>query len=271
MPEKPTPSRPINLYRQPRAKRASAVFDRLDAIQEDVEALAKRRRRDADTETRFRSSLRAICLDLYDAMRSDIDLCVGVSRSNSALSGNADLPSFVSARQFLAALDGLIRAEYVVQVSLGTEASGQTTRVKGTQKLQDKLQMCVARPEDVTDTRDPIRLRVGKPKKTLQFDDDENTVRWRANLLRINANNARYSVALDMAAHDREALEVERFAKAMETARTEREPLDYQRLNFNRSRLHRVFNAEDWTEGGRFYGPWWQSVPREGVSEILCI
>jgi len=34
-------------------------------------------------------------------------------------------------------------------------------------------------------------------------------------------------------------------------------------ISFKDKSLHRVFNNGSWTQGGRFYGGWWQNIPRE--------
>ncbi len=210
-------------------------------------------------------------MDLFDAMQADQEMCVGVRRDKSALTNNAAYPEFVTARQFLDALAGMLTAGYATQVSLGTEASGRTSRIKGTQKLHATLSICIEYPDDVIDTTDPIRLKVGKPsqtKKSIRYEDTSNTIQWRANLQRINENNRRYSLALDLTPAKRAALERERVAKAKEEARKERKPFEYERLNTARTDLFRVFNKPDWTEGGRFYGGWWQQVPRGSRKHI---
>jgi hypothetical protein len=263
--ENVTPSRPINLFRRPTGMRSPAILDRLDAVQKEVELHEQRRARDASSADRYRMCLRAICLDLFDAMQADQELCVGVRRDKTALTNNAAYPDFVSARPFLAALDGLFTAGYARQVSLGTEASGQTSRVRGTQKLHATLSICISRPDDLIDTTDPIRLKVGKRgarKKSMRYADTPDTIRWRANLTRINASNARYEIALDISPAERDALELARMIEAKEEARIERTPFAYEKLNTDRTSLFRVFNRPDWSEGGRFYGAWWQHVPR---------
>lgn len=104
-----TPSRSINLWRKPKDKYAPAVFDRLDAIQEELEERETRRSRDRATADNFRSCLRAICLDLFDAYLENVELQIGVHRDNTALSRkNPAIPEFVTARPFRDALDGLI-------------------------------------------------------------------------------------------------------------------------------------------------------------------
>lgn len=45
--------------------------------------------------------------------------------------------------------------------------------------------------------------------------------------------------------------------------------MNYQRIDTARTRMHRTFNSLDWTEGVRFYGAWWQSVPKQHRKHIL--
>lgn len=162
-------------------------------------------------------------------------------------------------------------AGFARQVSLGTEASGRSSRITGTQKLHTALSICIEYPDDVIDTTDPIRLKVGKPrqtKKSIRYEDIPDTIRWRANLLKINENNGRYVIAPDLTAAERAALERKRVAKAMQEAQEEHRAFEYERLNTTRTNLFRVFNRPDWTEGGRFYGGWWQQVPRGSRKHI---
>ena len=260
-----TPSRPINLFRRPSGKQSPAILDRLDAIQAEVDGLGLRRARDEASSKRYQQCLRAICLDLYVACCSDVELSIGVSRDNTALTRNSGYPDFVTPRQFLAALDGLMTSGYVSQVSLGTEASGQSTRIRATQKLYDQLSLSVEGRNSIVDATDPVRLKIGKqggPKRPLAYANTVDTVRWRSNLNWINDINARFSVALDLDAIDILHMESLRLAKAQSKAEADRSPVDYQRIDFGRVSLHRVFNSPDWRDGGRFYGPWWQSVPR---------
>lgn len=256
-------SRPVNLFRTVKGRHAPAVLDRLDAVQVEVEAQEERRARDSASSERFRQCLRALCLDLYDAHFSDPQMLVGVWRDNSALTGNPALPAFVAARPFVDALDGLIATGYVEQVRLGSEASGKSTRVRATQKLREKLTIGDFSVRELAVTSDTIQLKIGKwgsPKKRIRFDDTADTVRWRNNLSLINANNARYRIRLEVSHSDRLAMEAHRWAKAQLKAKNYR-AYEYERVNENRNQLHRVFSKADWSEGGRFYGAWWQAVP----------
>ncbi|WP_109312201.1 hypothetical protein [Ruegeria sp. AU67] len=259
------PSRPINLWRTPKDQFAPAIFDRLDHIQAEVEQLENRRRRDAASGARFRKCLRAICLDLFDAYVADADMQVGVAKDNNALSRkNLDQPEFVSARPFLDAYKGLVEAGYMDELSIGSEASGRRTRVRGTKLLVEKLGIAGLRPEHLVDTSDPIILRVKRngKKKRHAFIDTDQIVQWRDNVEQINRHLEGYRFTLDLTQKQTNGMEADRLSDAVQEAKVEREPLQYQRIDTTRNRLCRIFNSPQWDEGGRFYGGWWQSVPK---------
>jgi hypothetical protein len=258
-------SRPINLYKRVTGNLAPAIYDRLDSIQDDIELLIPGRVQDRQSKEKFRQCLRALCLDLFDAHLSDPHMLVGVRRDNTALTKNPVYPEFVTARQFLRALEGLISGDYIQQVTLGNEGSGKTSRIRATDKLTNALSMRGFRSKDIADGTDPIRLKIGPKyhKKLTPFKDTKDTLRWRDNLNRINENNARYNISLDLDPNKLDALERKRFHKAKLEAFAGNRPLDYQKTDIRRASLHRVFNSTDWAEGGRFYGAWWQSIPRE--------
>lgn len=256
-------SRPINLFRKVTGPRAPAVLDRLDAIQSEIEAQENRRVRDNASGNRFQYCLRALCLDLFAAYVSDPNMEIGVSRDSTALSANPAHPPFVSARPFVDALNGLISSGYVEQLSLGNEASGHSTRVRARSKLIAQLTIADFSVRDMVVNSDLIQLKLGKrgkQKKRTKFDDTPDTVRWGNNLALINANNARYQIALDVSPSGRRAMEAQRWTKAA-TKGKQYKIFEYERLDESRTRLHRVFNKRDWSEGGRFYGAWWQAVP----------
>ena len=261
-------SRPVNLHRTPSTKLAPAVYDRVDVIQAEIEEmqykLNPRRKRDERSANCFRDCLRALCLDLFEAFTVDPEMLVGVKRDTSALTRNPAYPSFVSARPFINALDGLIQAGFVQQVHLGSEWSRKSTRVRGTKLLAEQLGIGELRISDLLDTSDPIILRVGpkKMRRRVAFSESADTTRWRENLTLINNHMVLYHAVLDTDDTNNSEIELLRLSKAKRHAEEDGAIINYQKLNFGQTRLHRVFNSRDWTEGGRFYGPWWQSVPK---------
>lgn len=264
-------SRPINLHRRVSRKAAPAVFDRLDRIQSAVETLELRRARSEQGQQRFRQCLRALCLDVYCAYLSDPELLVGVRRDRSALTKNPDYPAFVTARTFIDALDGLIEIGCIDQVELGNEASGHSSRIRCTQKLFDALTEEGSEAPDIIDESPLIILSIGpRGRKTRkQFEDTPQTNIWRTNLERINQNNSGYEITLNISGDDQIDLERHRRQNAEQEAALSWSNPSYRKIDYQRTRLHRVFNSEDWSEGGRFYGAWWQFIPKEYRQHIL--
>ena len=261
----PPASRPVNMHLRPIGRLAPAIFDRLDLIQEEVEASERKRRaRDVGSAMSFRSCLRALCLDLDAAYRLDRDMLVGVPRDSNRLNNNVAYPEFVSRRPFIDALDGLVSTGHVEQVSLGSEASGKSTRVRATSKLHQHLNIGNGNASPAADHSELIRLRVGKrdKKKRVGYKDSPQTVLWRKNLEHINRVNSNYDIRINLSPCEWATLEATRRAEAASKAEKTTKPFAYVRIDMSRTRLHRVFNSHDWMQGGRFYGAWWQSVPK---------
>ena len=260
MEQEDNPSRHINLWRKATGKLAPKVIDRLDEIQTDVEGSEKRKARPTANRERFRQCLRAICLDLFYSYQFDPNLEIGVHRGNDKLTKNPTYPDFVTARVFVDALDGLAALGYIDTLSLGTEASGKSSRVRGTQKLVTKLSVAGMKNADLLETDDLIRVKIdqgkGKPKRRIVFDETEQTERWRRNLTKINEHNAKYFLDLDFRNFREE------FGRARQF--TDRQESETRlKTDFDATRLYRVFNSINFTTGGRFYGGWWINLKSE--------
>ena len=262
------PSRHINLWRKVKGPVGPRIYDRLDEIQEEVEAGEGRTRtRPASVSDDFVKCIRAICLDLFHANKVDPVMVTGVHRNHNQLTKNASYPTFVTARTFGAALDGLHATGYVEEVSKGTEGSGKTTRVRATPQLIQKMSVIGFSKPDISDNAEGIRLALtnGKSKSKVRtaYSDNAETARWRANLDVINREIGRHVIGLNRTRTELDDLEVQRRMSASLAAAKEKKPYDYQRLDMDAVRLHRVFNSADWCDGGRYYGGWRQNVPKE--------
>lgn len=250
-------SRHINLWRKVTGPLAPKVIDRLDEIQREVENMEVRRERSEGERERFKQCIRSICLDLNYAYGFDPHQRIGVHRGKSSLSRNPAYPEYVTARTFLAALNGLDAVGYLKVHSLGTEASSMTTRVSATQKLHAKLSVTGLTNSHMIDTDDVIRVNIAigtnLNKCRVAFEETEQTQRWRSNLNAINQNIARFFIDLDFRNYRADLGKARLF-----TEREERETK--LTIDFHSNRLYRVFNSLDFETGGRFYGGWWMNM-----------
>lgn len=104
-----------------------------------------------------------------------------------------------------------------------------------------------------------IRLRGTKDNQTgeaplIDYEDSEDTIRMRKNVESINKKIIASQVTL--------RITDTQFARLIEQIKRNKDPRKLS-LDFTNNQLYRVFNNASFQHGGRFYGGWWQSVPRE--------
>jgi len=167
------------------------------------------------------------------------------------------------------AYHGLIELGYLVETEKGFHDRkgrkdgtllSKLTRYQATDKL---IQLFTAEEQRVLaaiipSARDPnpIRVRVRDPetrrRQTLPTPDTANVRRMRSNLQRINTAIQRYWIDL--------ALEDDFLAEQL-LALGSSDNRDVQ-VRMNQRSLYRVFNDPTLKTGGRFYGGWWQNIPK---------
>jgi hypothetical protein len=203
-------------------------------------------------------------LGLYVAWRADPELLVGINLNSNWYSrhnryGNPSL----TYRQFDAAYQGLKRLGYLHVEKRGyfdgKSQRGQNTKVRATKKLIELL----INEAEITSHRitrlagaETIILKEEKDAddyaRNLQYVDSEATDAMRENLKIINMILDAHDIALAVTPHELRELQ-ERLR-----CDPEKGPLD-----FHRRTLRRIFNNGKFTEGGRFYGGWWQQIPND--------
>jgi len=97
----------------------------------------------------------------------------------------------------------------------------------------------------------------------VNYEDTAATQQMRSNLELINNNLERHWI--DIGLKDSELHEVRR-QLAQDTVRNDEYP---ETLNLGKRCLHRSFLNTEFTSGGRFYGGWWQIIPKLFRSHIL--
>ena len=105
-----------------------------------------------------------------------------------------------------------------------------------------------------------IRVRVNEVDKsgvnrkvTVPFLEMDETVRMRSNLQTINKALSKHWYDLEITDEELSNLQL----------RLSEDKLNERHIRMDQRSLHRVFNDCDLITGGRFYGGWWQNIPRE--------
>ena len=250
-------SRPLDVHRwsdYPELNRCHSE------LANEIEAREGRKRsRTAQEAKRFKDALRILVLDLYGAWKTDPALQIGISlRSNDYSAGTRYAKLFLSFRQFKAAYEGLRDCGYLQVDKRGGRyrASGKAwnTKIRATQKLIELLtQKAKIHPFRIVraSSAETILLK-NEQKQLIEYPDTAATSKMRENLERINRILLRHWTDLEITDDEFSQLQT-RLA-----GDTEREAID-----FTRRTLHRVFNDGSFEKDGRFYGGWWQNVPKE--------
>lgn len=208
--------------------------------------------------------IKVLSLDLYVAAterlpgaRRPVPRWVGLSRAKAAYKKDVTRyrKLFLSYRHLTGVLDDLIALGYVRQHIGFTNRDtgyGRQTRIRARKKLLQLMeQFAVPREAGKTDIPEIIILR-DKFGNDIEYVDTDETVQWRANLQRINDRIAGLRIRLRITDGE--------FHKLNRRMRDdpERGAIDYGQIQ-----LRRIFNNGSFREGGRFYGGWWQNIPRE--------
>ena len=252
-------SRPFDVHRVSDHPAVQQAIDNLLA-----EVLARRTR--VRDRAEIRKHLVAVVLDLYVAsIEQPIGLTrlsprwIGISRGKRAYQGVSRYRKlYLSYRHLIAVIDDLRGLKYVKQRKGFFDrrsGRGYLTRVRARSKLLAHMAAREVRPEMIVreepEDHEVIILKDSK-KKWMEYEDDESTNRWRTNLQRINRSLSKAELGL---------FEVG-WSLADLNKRLLRDP-EHRPVDYGQNQLKRIFNNGSFAEGGRFYGGWWQNIPRE--------
>lgn len=221
------------------------------------------RRRKPEAQESFEASIKAIVLDLYRALESDPELEVGIPSGTDRLQNLSKSrygASFISARTFQDALGLLISQGLVVNSTpYWHDSSGKTSRLARYQATGALLLAFGAAGASITQLRrhnaaEGIRLKDNN-KRLIEYGDIQFANDTRDRLQIINAMLQAHWADI--------ALPDDELAKHKAAISGERNTEASQSFDFAARTLHRVFNNDDWEQGGRFYGAWWISIPSE--------
>lgn len=255
-------SRPFDVHRWADYPKLRNCISELVAELENAEP--RKRARRAKAQKQFRDALRCLVLDLYVARNTDPDLLIGVSRGKKWFLDTSRYASlFLNYHQFKAAFEGLRNQGYleVVHEGFNDRRSGtsRTTRIRATSKLihflEREAKLTTAYITKCSEENEPETIILkDKDKKQIEYTDNDLTQKMRNDLRRINAALAKHWIDLELSDDDFSTLQVRMRANG----ESSEGPID-----FTAKHLYRVFNNSAWTDGGRFYGGWWQNIPKK--------
>ena len=173
------------------------------------------------------------------------------------------------------AYEGMCKLGYLTEEKPGVSNGPiglYLTRYKATPKLMRRFKdleqailPVIAHPKPVEQTirvqaKEPVwnaRFKRMDTKKVLvEYQDNDEIRRMRENLDRVNRVIAGKWIDLELSDDGFVALQ------ARMRARTDTNDKNDRQLDLTRTQLYRVFNDTEFNTGGRFYGGWWQNIPK---------
>ncbi|NPD20779.1 hypothetical protein [Alterinioella nitratireducens] len=259
------PSRPFDPQWTTDAPALSAFLDTLCA---DLTA-ARPKPLKSDAQPRFEASIKAIVLDLFRAHESDPSLEVGIASGATAITKKSKSrygASFLSYRTFTAAMDALEDAGLIVMSTPHwddpAKKNSRVARYMATPSLMAGIDRAGASVVDLRRHPNAEGIRLKDSKKRLVEYGDNAFANVARDQLRI-INDMLESHWADLALTDVQ------LAQELKRIDGTRDDEAAQSFDFAARTVYRVFNNDEWEQGGRFYGAWWISIPSHLRRHIL--
>lgn len=218
-------------------------------------------------------TMELIVLNLFKARAIHPAMTVGIMRKKSYWDGRnkSYVNPRLSYRNIINSLDYLLASGWIVEVQKGQQGlygnHGISTRYRASEDLLKLFMQSPIQNAELThdDSKPCIILRGKKPKKTkanpnprgklIEYDIDSNISSMIDKANRINHALKRTDIGLYLT-HDEEKLLYQQMRQ--------REAMTLHR---DRKFLTRIFN-ENFESGGRFFGGFWQEIPKEYRSRL---
>lgn len=224
----------------------------------------KRSRKPADRE-KFRLAVEAIVCNFLVLRLIATDRPLAVPKSSGVMWSNDRYASPVYGQHFLAALAAMSRPEvgWIEAVATGyrfSSGSAQRSTVRATPQLFSSLGLTACRWCDLRQEapRETLILKAAKVKgdSSAPTVDYKETARTKALRNRITRLNARLQTAPIIIADNVSHLGTDDAGQ----------PIDPTKRS-----VRRIFNNGKWTEGGRLFDGFWETMPREARFRLLRI
>ena len=219
----------------------------------------RERARSSDQKIAFANTVHALLLKVLHSSRNPHKHPILLSlHKPDYSSSNRYRPMPVSYRNLVAAYRSMRNRGLLLQLDKGWYSQGQQrgrkTSFVASKKLQTELQRFTSRVNGLSQIpTETIILKgaVNGQNQEKDYTDTPETNHMRDTLKRINSCFASHELGLSLP-----TAEITDLVNSMEKDHSK------GHLDFSQNRLRRIFAASSFELGGRFYGGWWQHVPK---------
>jgi hypothetical protein len=218
---------------------------------------------------KLKKYIKVLSLDLYVCWVSDPTRYIGYSRNHNAYPNDRYNALFIKPDLLVKLIDLFVNLGYVDH-KMGVHYADfkRQSRMRATETFIELIQGAYAvKPMMINDYegKETIILKNMQKKKIL-YEDTQELVKMRGNLEIINGLLDKTLINLYMPEKSIRRLNHRLITGDTDSDIEHEEPRGA--LDFNRRRLYRVFNNGSFDMGGRFFGGWWQGIPREARKNI---
>lgn len=238
----------------------------VDAIFQEIKDLRKQRKIRVRGENDVKKSLKVVILDMWVANILGNNPYRGISKNKTDYQKGDRYRKIHLKYDYLIPVINDLRDLGYINENLGYRCptDAKRTRISPTDKLLNKILEPEYGLNEVVDKKGAVSfisryenietiILKNEEKQPIEYEDNEFTNLIRSNLDIINTSIRKARITLDITDEQHKTL-----ISALNRDENYRESIDFTRVN-----LYRVFNNSSWQLGGRFYGGWWQSIPKE--------
>jgi hypothetical protein len=214
-----------------------------------------------------------VLLNLYYTYCLDPDMWVMFSRDrNDYNQGKRYNKLFIKYENMIKTVDGLLALGYIEQAKgFKDRVTNKSfdSRMKATNKLIDVIKKKHAVKFEMIGKYAPDELVVLRDAagEEIDYDDTKETKAMQDLLVRYNKLLDETYIDIHFDVSDiRDRIDACRNKIDKKT----RNPKEYRLvINLSNKRVRRIFNKSTFSQGGRFYGGWWQSIPSKLRERII--
>ena len=211
-----------------------------------------------------KTHLKVILLDLYLCWLEDEEKSLGVGMSNSFYNARSRYNSLHLSNHTIHVVYRL-EERGLIGLWKGSEWSGKTTRIWASETLV-KAFLDAALNEFMIHThenKETIILR-DTNKEPVEYKDDELPAAQAAKVTSMRQQLKEYNEALFNT-----FIEIPTLEKGfIENLKSGRDEVRHS-ISHHHKHVYRVFNNSSFDQGGRFYGGWWQNIPKRYRKDIF--
>jgi hypothetical protein len=250
-------------------------YPEVNAVVNDIFREIKVLRKRIRNSDKLKRTIKVVILDLWVAHKLSSNPYRGISKNKSDFQkGTRYNKIFLKYDYFVGVVNDLVKLRYIHEVKgfyiKENPSKSRRTRIKALPKLINKILNPTYGVDKLVKQKGYIALNKNNPeispetiilrdkdangkKINIEYEDNEATILMRSNLELLNQRLQNTRIALNITG--------EMYAEMLELLKSKKNPRPA--VDFTRASMHRVFNNGTFEQGGRFYGGWWQSIPRE--------